>query len=385
MNNPISKRSTSLPSMRITGLTVYVTRIPVLIERRHGTGTVEGAVRNAILRLETDAGITGWGEAAPWAVFTGTLEAAVAALHIYLRPLLLGADPSRIEALMRAADRAVVGAWEAKAAMEMALFDIVGQAVGLPVAELLGGRCRDDIALSFSVADPDFDRDISMVKRLYGEGLRLFKIKTGFAGHAADLKRIERFRTEIPADAELRIDYNQGMVAHEAIRQLRDVEAFSPTFIEQPVPGDQRAALAEIAGALDTPVMADESVFTPADALTVAAGRIADLVSVKVMKHGGMLAGRKIASICEAAGIACYGGDMFETGIAHLAGTHMIASTPNISLGCEFYQARYFLEQDLLEDPFPIRNGRVIVPRTPGLGIRVDEDRLRHYAVETLS
>jgi muconate cycloisomerase len=116
----------------------------------------------------------------------------------------------------------------------------------------------------------------------------------------------------------------------------------------------------------------------------VAAGRIADLVSVKVMKHGGMLAGRKIASICEAAGIACYGGDMFETGIAHLAGTHMIASTPNISLGCEFYQARYFLEQDLLEDPFPIRNGRVIVPRTPGLGIRVDEDRLRHYAVETL-
>jgi muconate cycloisomerase len=75
---------------------------------------------------------------------------------------------------------------------------------------------------------------------------------------------------------------------------------------------------------------------------------------------------------------------MFETGIAHLAGTHMIAATPNISLGCEFYQAKYFLERDLLAEPFPIENGRVIVPRTPGLGVKVDEDRVKHYAVERL-
>lgn len=373
-----------MSAIRITGLTVHVTDIPVRIPRRHGSGDVKGSVRNAILKLETDAGIAGWGDAAPWAVFTGTVEAAAAALHVYLRPILVGADPTRIEALLAEADHAVVGQPEAKAAMEMALFDIVGQAAGLPVAELLGGRARDEIPLSFSVADPDFDRDMEMVKRLYGEGVRLFKMKTGFAGHAADLGRMERFRKEVPADAELRIDYNQGMAAYDAIRQLRDVEAFRPTFIEQPVPGHQRAALAEITRALDTPVLADESVFTPADALAVAGHRMADLVSVKIMKHGGMLAGRKVSAICEAAGIACYGGDMFETGIAHLAGTHMIAATPNISLGCEFYQATHFLERDLLAEPFPIRDGRVVVPRAPGLGIRVDEDRVRHYAVETL-
>jgi len=370
--------------IKITAATVYITDIPVRLMRRHGSGDVAGSVKNAILKLETDAGITGWGDAAPWAVFTGTIEANVAALHVYLRPLLIGADPFRIEQLMHDADHAVVGHPEAKAALEMALFDIVGQASGLPVAELLGGRCRDDIPLSFSVADPDFDRDMEMVKRLYGEGLRLFKMKTGFAGHAADLKRMERFRKELPADADLRIDYNQGMLTHDAIRQLRDVEAFKPTFIEQPVPGHHRAALAEITRALDTPVLADESVFTPTDALLVASQRMADLVSIKIMKHGGMLAGRKVAAICEAAGITCYGGDMFETGIAHLAGTHMIAATPNISLGCEFYQAKYFLERDLLAEPFPIENGRVIVPRTSGLGIKVDEDRVKHYAVETL-
>lgn len=373
-----------IPSMKITAVTVYVTRIPVLIKRRHGSGDIEGAVQNAILKLETDAGITGWGDAAPWAVFTGTIEANTAALHVYLRPILLGADPTRIEELLDKANHAVVGHPEAKAAMEMALFDIVGQAASLPVAELLGGRCCDDLPLSFSVADPDFDRDMEMVQRLYEEGLRLFKMKTGFAGHAADLKRMERFRKDIPADAELRIDYNQGMAAHDAIRQLRDVEAFRPTFIEQPVPGHQRAALATITQALDTPILADESVFTTTDALAVASQRMADMVSVKIMKHGGMMAGRKVSAICEAAGLACYGGDMFETGIAHLAGTHMIAATPNISLGCEFYQATYFLERDLLAEPFPVKNGRVIVPTTPGLGIKVDEDRVRHYAVETL-
>jgi muconate cycloisomerase len=377
--------NTPTPRLTITGLTVYVTDIPVRLTRRHGSGDVAGSVKNAILKLETDAGITGWGDAAPWAVFTGTIEATAAALDVYLRPLLMGADPFRVEALLGAADHAVVAHPEAKAAMEMALFDIMGQASGLPVAELLGGRCRDDIALSFSVADPDIDRDMDMVKQLYGDGIRLFKMKTGFAGHAADLKRMERFRKEVPGDAELRIDYNQGMETYGAIRQLRDVEAFKPTFIEQPVPGHHRAALAEITRALDTPVLADESVFTPTDALQVAAGRVADLVSVKIMKHGGMLASRKISAICEAAGIACYGGDMFETGIAHLAGTHMIAATPNVSLGCEFYQAKYFLERDLLAAPFPIVNGRVIVPTTPGLGVAIDQDRVRHYAVETLT
>jgi len=216
-------RGFALKQIKITAMTVFVTDIPVRLMRRHGSGDVAGSVKNAILKLETDAGIIGWGDAAPWAVFTGTIEANVAALHIYLRPLLVGADPFRIEALMAEADHAVVGHPEAKAAMEMALFDIVGQASGLPVAELLGGRCRDDIPLSFSVADPDVDRDMAMVQRLYGEGLRLFKMKTGFAGHAADLKRMERFRKELPADADLRIDYNQGMVTHDAIRQLRDV------------------------------------------------------------------------------------------------------------------------------------------------------------------
>jgi muconate cycloisomerase len=370
----------SEPQIRISAVSVFPVRIPVRAVHSHGIGDI-AASTNVILRLDTDAGITGWGEAAPWTVFTGSPEASTAALDVYLRPLLLGADPFRIEALLAAADRAIVHCTEAKAAMEMALFDIVGKALGTPVCNLLGGRVRDEIPLSFSVANPDFSQDADLIRQLLADGIRLFKVKTGFAEHAEDLRRLARLRDILPEDAEIRIDYNQGMQPWEAIRRLRDIETFRPTFIEQPVPADQRAALAAIAAALDTPVMADESVFSPADALLVAGQHMADLISIKAQKAGGMLRAREIAAIAAAGGLACYGGDMCETGIAGTAGAHMIAATANISLGCEFYQPLYYLTEDLLAQPFPVRNGKVQVPTGPGLGIEVDEDRLRRYAI----
>jgi len=367
--------------LRISALTVFTVRLPVRVRRRHGSGDVQDGVTNVVLRLDSDAGLVGWGEAAPWAVFTGTAEAAAAALSVHLRPLLLGADPFRIESLLLAADRILVGHPEAKAAMEAALLDLKGKALGVSAAELLGGRHREEIPLSFSLANPDFEQDLEAARALHAEGIRLFKLKTGFAGHAADLRRLERLRQELP-EIDLRVDYNQGLEPWDAIRTLKDVEAFRPTFIEQPVPADRIAALAAISAALDTPVMADESVFTAADALRVVDAHAADLFSIKVMKHGGALRARAIAAIAEAAGIACYGGDMFESGLGHAAGAQLIAATPNISLGCEFYQARFFLTEDLLREPFPVADGKVRVPAGPGLGVEVDEDRLARYTIE---
>jgi len=369
-----------VPQLRVSAMTVFIVRLPVRAVHSHGIGDV-AASTNVILRLATDAGITGWGEAAPWTVFTGSPEASAAALDVHLRPLLLGADPFRIEALLAQADRTVMHCTEAKAAMEMALFDIVGRALGTPVCNLLGGRVRDEIPLSFSIANPDFAQDLDLARQLYADGIRLFKVKTGFAEHADDIRRLEKLRETLPADVDLRVDYNQGMAPWDAIRRLRDIEAFRPTFIEQPVPADQLAALAAITAALDTAVMADESVFSPADALRVVAGHAADLISIKIQKSGGMLRAREIAAIAASGGLACYGGDMFETGIACTAGAHMIAATPNISLGCEFYQPNYYLTEDLLAQPFAVRDGKVQVPTAPGLGIEVDEDRLRRHAI----
>ncbi|MCC2110586.1 MAG: cycloisomerase, partial [Hyphomicrobiales bacterium] len=279
------------------------------------------------------------------------------------------------------ADRLIAGHPDAKAALEAALLDIAGKAAELPVAELIGGRCRDTIPLSFSVANPDFAADLDKIAELHGDGIRLFKLKTGFAGHRFDLDRLEALRDRYD-DIDLRIDYNQGLEPFDALRTLRDIEAFRPSFIEQPVAAANRAAMATITAALDTPILADESVFTPAEALVAVRDRIADGFSIKIMKSGGLRKAQTIAEIAAAAGLGAYGGDMFESGLGHLAGTHLVAATPAISFGCEFYQARYYLETDILAEPFPVEYGAVVVPTTPGLGIDVDEKALERFTVE---
>ena len=368
--------------LRITGVSTHLIRWPLKMKRRHGVGDIERAMPGVIVRISTNGGLVGWGEAAPWSVFTGTAEASAAAIQVYLRPLLLGADPTAITPFLVAADHAVVGHPEAKAAVEMALLDIAGKRLDVPVAALLGGICRATVPLSVSIANPDFDEDLDFAHRLAAEGVGIFKVKTGFAGHAEDLRRLERLRAEFPA-IDLRVDYNQGLEPWEAAAKLRDVESFKPSFIEQPVPRDQRAAMGSLAAAFDTPIMADESVFTPAEAIELARLRYADLVSVKIMKSGGILRARRVAEIAESSGIAAYGGTMFEGGIASAAGLHLAAATPNIALGAEFYTSTYVMGVEVLETPIEIRDGATIVPTGPGLGIAVDEDRVKSITVES--
>ncbi|MEM7613757.1 MAG: enolase C-terminal domain-like protein, partial [Pseudomonadota bacterium] len=127
--------------------------------------------------------------------------------------------------------------------------------------------------------------------------------------------------------------------------------------------------------------LADESVFGPEDMQDAIRMGIADGVSIKIMKAGGLTRAQTVARMAASVGLSAYGGDMFETGLAHLAGTHMIAATPEITLGCEFYQASYFLTEDLLETPFPVENGEVVVPDGPGLGISVNMETVERFAV----
>lgn len=365
---------------RIERIRVHRINIPAKAVHSHGSGDVAG-IHSVIIEVITDTGITGWGEASPWPVFTGTAEGCAAAIDSYLRPHLLRQDPVQVEKHMNMADKVVVGHPEAKAALEMALLDITGKISGLSVCELVGGKMRDDMGMSFSVANPDFDADLDDIAALWEDGVRIFKFKTGFADHAFDLMRVERLRTLYGDEVDIRIDYNQGLPAYDAVRRIRDLEAFRPTFVEQPVKMHEREALAHIAHVIDTPIMADESVFDPKTALYGAQIRIADIFSLKIMKSGGIRRALEVAAIARAAGIEVYGGCMFETGLAHAAGAHLMAAVPDLLLQCEFYMATYYAREDILTEPFPVANGRVRVPDGPGLGVEVDPDMLRKYAV----
>lgn len=365
-----------MPLDPIAAMSIFLVRWPLRMKRRHGVGDVEHAMPGVVLRLQTREGRIGWGEAAPWSVFSGTAEGCAQALQVYLRPLVMGREPGELPRLLSEADRALVGHPEAKAALEMAMMDLLGKASGQRVVDLLGGAFRDTIPLSVSIANPDFDEDLDFARQQLGRGVRLFKVKTGFASHREDLQRLTRLKAELPADAQIRVDYNQGLDPWDALPKLRDIEAFSPGFIEQPVPRERRDAMAELARALDTPLLADESVFTPAEAIEMARARFADCVSIKLMKCGGMRRAQAIAAIAEAAGIAGYGGTMYEGGIAVTAGIHTVCATPNICLGAEFYTANWVLGVDLLKEPVRLNGGNSHLPSGPGLGIDVDEAAL---------
>ncbi|MEM8664738.1 MAG: enolase C-terminal domain-like protein, partial [Pseudomonadota bacterium] len=280
---------------------------------------------------------------------------------------------------MPRAENVVVGHPEATAALECGLLVLAGQIAGLSIAELIGGRQRSKIPLSFSVANPDFDRDLDDIAALWADGVRIFKLKTGFGGHAFDIKRLERLRALYGDEASLRIDYNQGLPAYDAVRQIRDLEPFRPTFVEQPVKRHERDALAAITRAVDVPIMADEAVFDAREALLAARDRIADIFSLKTAKAGGIRRALEVAAIARAAGIEVYGGCMFETSIAHAAGTHLMAAVPDLTLGCEFYMSTYYAAEDICCEPFPVMAGHVVVPTAPGLGVVPNPDKLTRY------
>lgn len=352
---------------------------PIRSARSQGSGSVSRSVRRIIVRIATHDGAEGWGEAAPWAPFGNTAETTLVAIVSALRPALLGGDPAAIALRMADCTKAIAGHPEAKAAVEMALWDIAGKRANLPLAALLGGAVTSAIPLSFSIADPDFAADLERAQAMWADGHRIFKVKTGFAGHAEDLRRLEALRGALPR-ADLRVDYNQGLAPLDAIRTLRDIEAFRPTFIEQPVPRGEEAAMAAIAAALDTPLMADESVYSPTEMLAAATGRIARCVSIKLMKCGGIGPARAIDAIAGTAGWATYGGTLWEGGIALAAAAHFIAASPHATLGCEFYLPAFALTEDIATG-LEAAPGVIRPPAGPGLGVTVDQAIIRRQTV----
>ncbi len=365
---------------RIAAMRLWLIESPIKMARQQGVGDVKGTVKRVLLQLTSTEGVIGWGEAAPWEVFTGTPEAAFAGLDVYLRDIVIGWPLSNIRGLMGAMDRRIVGHAEAKLAVEMAMFDILGKRAGLSVAELLGGRVRDRIPLSFSIADPDFQADLRRMEDMVPNGNCIFKVKTGVKSHAEDLAHLEAMRHAFGDRIDLRLDYNQALQPFGAIRVLRDVEVFAPTFIEQPVPRDALAAMADFRARLDTPILADESCFDARDLIEIIRLGAADAISVKLMKAGGILKAQGLMAVAETARLPGYGGTLWEGGIALAAGTQFIASAPNMSLGCEFYMPHHVLTEDVLEERIPNEAGHVIVPQSPGLGITVSEQSIRDNA-----
>ena len=222
----------------ITGFDLWHLRLPVVSRRDHGIGTVSDACEIIVLRLTAEGGETGWGEASPWSVFTGSPEASFAALDRYIRPLVLGRPLADRAAIMAEADRAVAHATEAKAALEAALLDLTGHVAGLPVWALLGGRAQKEIPLSVSIANPDWEADRALIERLVADGVGIVKLKAGIKGHAFDILSARADPSATGPTCRSAWTTTRGSTPARPRPASGTSPPSAPAFIEQPVRAD---------------------------------------------------------------------------------------------------------------------------------------------------
>jgi len=359
--------------MKITG----VRCVPVLVPRRQAYGGVVKTALGAaafsdytIVFVDTDAGITGLGEVD--SVFKRRGALLRHDLEKALVPAVIGEDPFRISRLVAKMDATLDGVEEAKAAIEMALWDIVGKALDTPLYNLLGGKVRDRIPLSYSIPFGAPDDMARLAQERVKWGHRTIKVKVGSDDSARDIAAVQSIRAAIGPDVKLRVDGNMGwQTAKQAIAVIRAMEASNLELVEQPLPADDLDGMADVRRSIGVPLMADESVRNPRSAMQVILRGAADIANVYVTEAGGLLNAAKIFAMCEAAGMPCMIGSMPEFGIGTAAQIHLGVAMNNLGPDSDTCGVLYH-QEDLLTKPLRIENGFSYPPEGPGLGVEVD-------------
>ena len=335
---------------------------------------------NVLVRIETHAGHVGWGEAASAPTMTGeTVASMVCAIH-YLAPALRDRPADDIGGALVAMDGRMYGNRGAKAAIEIALHDLVGRASHQPVHALLGDQRRRRLAVLGVIGGGDLAGDLSDACRKKAEGYTAFKIKVGVGSPAADAARTRQLCDVLGPGGLISADANQGFSAEQAREFVRAVAGSGLDFFEQPVAADDLAAMAAVAAATDIAIGADEGIHCVDDIRRHHEGHAARGVSLKAIKLGGLRAVVAAARLCDGLGmsvnVSCKTG---ESSIACAAALHVASVIPGIAWGLTLTNGG--LADDVTSRPIRVEGGQVDVLDGPGLGIEVDEDRVRRYQV----
>jgi L-alanine-DL-glutamate epimerase-like enolase superfamily enzyme len=318
-----------------------------------------------VLVLTDEAGVTGLGYAHAVPAITTHGAGAEAALA-FLRPLLLGRDPGDLAALLDLVEASLVGNRSVKAAIDMALHDLLARRAGLPLCALMGGRFRDTIPQSRILPIKAPAEMAAAAAALAAKGYRSLKLK--LSGEAAlDARRVAEVRAAAGPAVTLTIDPNQSYSAKGFLAAWRALERHDIALVEQPVPAADWAGLALVTRSLPVPIEADETVETVADVMRVAEGRVADVVNLKLTKLGGVRNFVTAARILEAAQLTARMGAAFGPALLQAASAHAAASLRRLPFACELSE-----HDHILDDPFtalPIAEGMIAVPPGPGCGV----------------
>ena len=362
------------------------------------TGLTEPIGGYVLVKMIDAAGAAGWGEAPAlkdWGgefgrYFGESPGTTIEVITRYLAPAVQGLVPGEIGELHARMDAAIKGYPYAKAAVEFAAYDLAGRQSGLPVHRLLGGAVRRRIPVTHSIGLLGFEeaeREVALVAK---EGIRTIKIKVG-VDPDRDVEMVRRIRETVGPSVALCCDANQGYrTAAEAIRTYRRMEKYNLIYFEQPVEGIEH--LAEVARAIDAPVMADESAWNAHDVIQIIEKRAAQIVSIYTTKPGGLYRAMEVAAVARAAGLICNVNGSVETGIGNLANLALAAAAPSVVLSCVVpvstpaeaqsgQVAGIYYKDDLIAAPMRLVDGAIELPEGAGMGIAADEAKIKRYSV----
>ncbi len=369
--------------LAVASITSTIVDVPTV--RRHKlSNTSVTAQSYVIVQVRLANGVEGVGEAATlggprWS--EESAEGIKATVDTYLAPAIMGRRADLIEAAGAQMDLAAKRNNAAKAAVETALWDALGRTLGLPVTTLLGGAVRDRVPVLWTLASGDPVQEADEANRKLEARLhRTFKVKIGAQEPAADMARMRHLAQALEGRAELIVDANQAWDETVSARCLPQLDEIGVRLVEQPVPAWNLAAMARLRARPHTPpLLADECVFTVHDMLAAGAAGAADAVSLKLVKHGGLLGLKRVAAVAEAAGIALYGGCLLESSVGAAAHLQAFATLRELAWGCEHFGPQ-ILVGDLVTEPLRFEDFHVHLPSGPGIGVVLDQDKLRAYA-----
>jgi muconate cycloisomerase len=360
------------------------TIVDVPTVRRHELSTLSVTAQSyVIVELRLANGAEGIGEAATlggprWS--EESVESIKATIDAYLAPALIGVPADRFEAAHIRMDAAAKRNNAAKAAIESALFDAVGKTLGVPAVQFLGGAVRESIPVLWTLASGDPTQEIEEAEKKLAARLHdTFKVKIGAQSPEVDIARLRRLAGSLGGQASLIVDANQAWDETAAQRCLPVLAELGIRLVEQPLPAWNLAGMARLRARSNVPLMADECVFSAHDMLDVVRAEAADVVSLKLVKHGGLLATRDVAAVAEAAGIGLYGGCLLESSIGAAAHLQVFAGLRELAWGCEHFGPQILVD-DLVEEPLRFTDFRVHLPAGPGLGVTLNKNKLSHYA-----
>jgi len=365
-------------------VSIRSTIVDVPTVRRHELSSLSVTAQSyVIVELRLANGVEGIGEAATlggprWS--EESVESIKATIDAYLVPTLIGTPADRFQAARIRMDQAAKRNNAAKAAIESALFDAVGKTLGVPAVQLLGGAVRESIPVLWTLASGDPAQEIEEAEKKLSARLHdTFKVKIGARSPEADVMRLRRLADALAGRASLIVDANQAWDETTAMRWLPVLAELGVRLVEQPLPAWNLAGMARLRARSTVPLMADECVFSAHEMLDVARAGAADVVSLKLVKHGGLLATRDVAAVAEAAGIGLYGGCLLESSIGAAAHLQVFAGLRELAWGCEHFGPQILVD-DLVEKPLRFTDFRIHLPAGPGLGVTLDRGKLRYHA-----